>query len=226
MGVCMSKAKSFAETIDKKHIEMSVKARKVSIAERALALAQDYTRRIAAGETVVVKPEEFLPKTELDGIQQSLGEASTMPQRLKTALYVASNQIFRNTIKQEIWVEIKAGLEARKLPAPIVQHSQIGCDQAVEMALTKQVGLMDAAIGEGRPMVSEEETKEVADWKAAKAKEAAAKEAAAKKDGVAPVDSKSAEKGGLVEKEKEYALDGEKGQSGGQYERNTEIAAV
>jgi hypothetical protein len=225
MGVCMSKAKGLVDTIDKKHVEMSVKARKVSISERALTLANEYTRRIAGGETVVLKPEEFLPKSDLAGLETNLTAESTMPQRLKSALYVASNQIFRNTMKNEIWSELKPGLEARKLPAPIVQHSQIASDQAVEMALNKQIELMAQAIEKGEAMVSEEEKKAVAEWQAAKAKE---KEAAA----VAPADKKSESfdklnnKGAVSEKEKELAGEERRGGLSGGHERNTEIAAI
>jgi len=231
MGVCMSKAKSFAETIDKKHIEMSVKARKVSISERAVTLANEYTRRISAGETVVLKPEEFLPKTDLAGIETTLGPDSTAIQKLKSALYVASNQIYRNTLKDEVWNELKAGMEAKKLPAPIIQHSRIAADQAIEIALDKQLDAMSKAVDDSKPMVSDEEVKEVAEWNASRAKESAAKEGGAQAKSNENFDKTKGETvggSGVAEKEKEFGAEEPRaGLSGGVgHERNTEIAAV
>lgn len=184
---------------------MSVKARKVDIANRTRALAIHWQSEMASGATVTVPQSEILPQRDLSGIPLSMSSASlaTMPQQaLVTALYVTTNTIYRDRAKTEIWAEMSRGMHEQKMPEAIIKHGQAGADAAFDMALTKQVESMRTAIERGQEMISPEDERAVAEYNqrrvqqglspllapaAAQQQEQAAPSAAAPAAGGAPV---------------------------------------
>lgn len=146
---------------------MTVRSKKVDIARAAESLAADYSARISSGQSVQVAPAEILPQRDTTHIKLLLDSTSTPADRLVTALFVSTNTLFRDGFKKEVWTELKAGMEAKKLPAPIIQHAEAGSNAAVDAALDRQIPQWATDAREGRPLISQEDAQKLATYQAA-----------------------------------------------------------
>jgi hypothetical protein len=193
MGVCASKLKTTINdtvgTIDKEAVEMSVRGRKVDIAQRCKNLASEWQSRISRGENISISPAEVLPLKDTSNIKLNLNSSTTPKELLTTALYVSTNTIYRDQLKHEVWLEVSKSMEKNKktpLGEKFHSHGESLCNPLVDVALDKHViTSMAAAIQQDLPLVSDEEIAQVNHYRAAhpiKDEKAAAADAAALRD--------------------------------------------
>jgi hypothetical protein len=137
---------------------------------RTQNLAARWQTSIASGQTVTVAQAELLPLKDVK-IKLLFDPQTSSKDLMTTALYVSTNTIYRDVMKKEIWTELAAGMKAKQMPAPLIEHGEKGVGPAIDMALDKQVGIMASAIQEEKPLVTDEDVKVVKEYQAKKAAE-------------------------------------------------------
>lgn len=164
MGACASTLKETASGVDTEAIDIGVKARKVEIASLTQTRVDQWRATIAAGHVVDVSPSEVLPvKDPLTRSRLQLHlDAATTPHDLQTtALYAATNTVYRERLKQEIWADLAAGMKARKMPEPLIEHGAKAAHPAIDLALDKHVAQMAENIRHDKPLATEEDAQAV-----------------------------------------------------------------
>jgi hypothetical protein len=219
MGACATKMKEVGGGLDKEAIEIGVKSRKVEIASLTKTLAEQWTQTIAAGNVLDVSPAEVLPVKEAGTkMKLHLDATSTQKEIQTTALYAVTNTIYRDRVVKEIWNDLAAGMKARKMPAPLIEHGEKAANPAINAALDKHVAMMQDNILHDKPLATEEDAQAVQTYAA---KHAQLNAAPVQKP---PVDSKPVDQKEVVLQEKDAAgvpID----QNRGQFEQNQAIRA-
>jgi len=114
MGVCATKLKETAGLVDPKAIQASVNNEKVVIGEKAMAMVDTWKNQArSTGQPVVISKGDVLPRVDYDQMKLSFTADSDNKDMLLTAIYVCSNAVYRNDLKDRTWVETQAKLKKK-----------------------------------------------------------------------------------------------------------------
>lgn len=135
-----------------------------------------------------VSPAEILPQKDVSNIKLLLDAQTTEKEINITALYAATNTIYRDKLKAEIWKDLSAGMKARNMPTAMIENGEKAAGPAIDLAMDKQVLAMVDSINQGLPLVSAEETKAVGDYQSKQTQAGAGAGGAGGAAGNAPLD--------------------------------------
>lgn len=133
------------------------------------ALVAQWQTNISSSGSYAVSPAELLPHKDLTGLKLTFDSASPQKEMTTVALYAATNTIYRDQIKKEIWADLAAGMQKQKLPEAVIKNGEAGAGPAIDMALDKHVEMMVTAIKDGKPLVADEDVQAVNAYQAKKA---------------------------------------------------------
>lgn len=162
-----------AQAVDKEKLEVSVKDKLRAVGEAAKALAQTWAARNAAGEVITLAQQEMAPTTleviEKNAIPLKLDGASKQESRLKSAVMICGNAAQRQQITVAVIADIKHELVAQKLPEAVIKKAEEKLPELLAKALENQIVGMANKAGKGEPLISPEDEKKIAEYKAKKA---------------------------------------------------------
>ena len=165
------------QAVDKEKLEISVKEKLQAVAEAAKALAAQYAQRNSAGETITLTAAQMAPTTleviEKNGIPLKLDGASKQESRLKSAVMISGALAVRQQIATAVIADIKHEMELQKLPAGLIKKAEEKLPALLAKALESQIVGMANKAGKGEPLISPEDERKIADYKAKKAAAAA-----------------------------------------------------